>query len=476
MTTDRQAAGPSTARGAAPARAPVLDASQGAVAPTPTSAPGAASPGTAGRGAVDPDVVKTLGVGKSGLVGRIVRRVLLVTVIGGAVVGAYLGYRHLTREIPVDYVESRIRRGDLSITVTATGTLQPRRTVQVGAEVSGRILAVHADYNQRVTAGQLLVEIDPQQSRARVREARANMSAARAAVRQARANLDEARVNLRRTETLVRSEVATEQQLDTARAAVHRFEAALASADAQVALANAALTAAQTDLSRTVVHAPIDGIVLSRSVEPGQAIASAFQTPVLFTIAEDLARMELRVDVDEADIGLVREGQTATFSVDAYPGRRFEARLVAVRNAPRTVQNVVTYEAVLAVENADLALRPGMTATATIVAERRRNVLLAPSAALRFTPPDPAGRGGMDEARQKRRDADRRSGHRLYVRSGTGLRAIRVETGPSDGRNTEIRLPSTRPSPPGEEGSPAPSDAALVEGTRVVVDVRAPRP
>jgi HlyD family secretion protein len=286
------------------------------------------------------------------------------------------------------YVTAPVERGDLAVTVTATGTLAALDTVEVGSEVSGRVLQVHVDYNDQVRAGQVLATIDPEQAQARADEAAAQVAAAAAAQRRAAASAEEARQNLARARQLADSGLVSPQDLDASQATARRAEADVASARAQATVAQASLNASRSALQKTQILAPIDGIVLARSVEPGQTVAASFQAPVLFTLARDLREMTLHVDVDEADVGKVREGQPATFTVDAYPGRTFPSEVLSLRNVPKTDQNVVTYEAVLAVQNEDQALRPGMTGTATIATQRRTGALLVPNAALRFTPPD----------------------------------------------------------------------------------------
>lgn len=283
---------------------------------------------------------------------------------------------------------ARLERGVLVASVTATGTLRATHTVQVGAEVSGRVARVHALPNEVVRAHQVLLELDPDQLQTALREARANVAVARAAVRVARTAATDAARSADRTLALHARGLASQADADRAQAAHERARAEVASAAAQLEVTRAAHARAEESLERANIRSPIDGVVLTRSVEPGQTIAASFQTPVLFEVAEDLARMQLRVDIDEADVGQVRAGQRASFTVDAYPARTFEATITRVDLAPRTVQGVVTYEALLDVENAEHRLRPGMTATATIEVGRHENALLAPDPALRFAPPE----------------------------------------------------------------------------------------
>jgi HlyD family secretion protein len=336
---------------------------------------------------IDPEVQQRLGLHASRR--RPWRRWAMWGALLLAVVAAFVLWRGRGGDGSAGgYVTAPVRRGDLAVSVTATGTLQALDTVEVGSEVSGRVLAVQVDYNDQVRAGQVLATLDPEQAQARAEEAAAQVAAAAAAQRRAAASAEEARQNLTRLQRLHGSGLISPQDLDAAEATARRAEADVASARAQATVAEASLAAIRSNLEKTQIRAPIDGIVLARSVEPGQTVAASFQAPVLFTLARDLRQMTLHVDVDEADVGKVREGQGASFTVDAYPGRTFPSRVVSLRNVPKTDQNVVTYEAVLAVENAEMLLRPGMTGTATIRTEEKAGVLLVPNSALRFTPPD----------------------------------------------------------------------------------------
>jgi HlyD family secretion protein len=404
----------------------------------PVASPAESATETAAtRDAADADVARTLGVGGRGTVSRWVGRVVALLVVVGFVAGVVVLARKAMKPKRMRYETAVARRGDVTVIVTATGTVQALRTVQVGTEVSGRVAAVHVDFNDVVRAGQVLVEIDPEQLEARVREVRAQGAAARASLQQAEAVLAEARVTLARVAELRAREIVAQAELDTARAAVARAEAGVASARAQQQIAAAALANATTQLGKSVIRAPIDGVVLARNVEPGQTVNGQFQTAQLLTLAEDLTHMELRIDVDEADVGRVREGQTATFTVSAYPGRQFDARVAELRNAPRTVQNVVTYEGVLSIDNRERLLRPGMTATVSVVADERRQALVVPNAALRFLPP------GRDAEEQRKRLGQ---GRHVWVERPAGkLVPIAVETGVTDGRVTEVLRGEVRP-------------------------------
>lgn len=335
--------------------------------------------------------------------------------------------------------------GDLEETVTATGTLKGLNAVDVGAQISGRIAKVLVDYNDEVKAGQVLAEIDPEQLKSRVEQSRASVQAGEAALGLAEATAAQARAQMKRTGELNAQGLSSHQELEATTADAARAEANIAAAKAQVALARAALKDAQTSLSYTTIKSPIDGVVLARLVEPGQTVAASLQSPVLFTLASDLTSLELYVDIDEADVGKVREGQPATFTVDAWPNRAFPSKVVSVRNLPTEGQSVVTYQAVLTVSNDERLLRPGMTATATIVTSENKGVLLVPNAALRFTPPqERQEQQGMPFLNMRWRPdkAQRpelgRSQGTIYVLENAEPAMKVVELGGTDGQWTEL--------------------------------------
>ena len=353
----------------------------------------------------------------------------------------------------IQYTTAEAQQGMLIVTVTATGRLEPVNQVDVGSELSGTIKSVEVDFNDHVKRGQPLAHLDTEQLEARVVQARASLRAAEAKLSDAKATVLESKAKLQRQETLAKQNLTSVENVDVARATNARAEAAVDNAAAQVALSRAALDADETNLRKAVISSPIDGIVLSRNVEPGQTVAASFQTPVLFTLAEDLRQMELLVDVDEADVGQVQPGQEATFTVDAYANRRFPARILKVHYAPKITQDVVTYEASLSVDNSDLLLRPGMTATADIAVKSLDDALLVPNAALRFTPLSPAknasGQGrsmlrallpGPPRAPPKERPtktAKELSNRVWALRNGEPL-PVPVKIGASDGRMTEV--------------------------------------
>jgi HlyD family secretion protein len=320
----------------------------------------------------------------------------------------------------------KVVRADIHATVTATGTLQPVVTSPVGAQVSGIVWKLHADFNSHVQAGQVLVELEPALFENAVQQAEANVRSARAAVAKNRAQLADA-VRIRdRARKLAGNSFLPQADADTAQSAVESGQAAVEGAEAQVLQARAQLDRARLDLAHSVVHSPVTGTVISRNVDVGQAVASSFTAPTLFTIAEDLAKMALHANIDEADIGQLHVGQPASFTVDTFRGRRFQASVAQIRNASQTLSNVVTYDVVMQVDNGDLQLRPGMTANVTIVCASKEKVLAVPRAALRFRPPSEPPQKGA---------ADRGS---VYVAGVEQPRRVPVTVGLSDGSLTEV--------------------------------------
>jgi HlyD family secretion protein len=379
------------------------------------------------------------------------RRRILLALLALPLLGAGLWLLRGIEGDGVSYQTVEVRRGELVVRVTATGTLEPLNQVDVGTEISGTIAVVNADYNDRVRAGEELARLDMDQLDARLRQSEALLALSRARVLEASATVTETANRLRRTQDLLRRSMSSQQELDTNTAAHERAKAQLAVAEAQVAQAEAELDDVRRTRDKAVIRAPIDGIVLSRKVEPGQTVAASLQTPVLFTLAEDLAQMELHVDVDEADVGRVAEGQEAEFTVDAYPDRTFPARIEQVRYAPETVEGVVTYEALLTVDNGDLLLRPGMTATAEILVQRLDDVLLVPNAAFRFSPPqapsEQSTRGGglvgmllprAPRARGSDDGAGNEAGPRVWLLRDGAPVPVSIQTGVTNGTDTQV--------------------------------------
>lgn len=287
----------------------------------------------------------------------------------------------------VRYVTQSVTRGNVVVIVTATGSVQPTKKVDVSSELSGMVRRVLVDYNSPVAAGDVLAELDTDKLKATADSSRAKLAAARAKVADAEATVVEKERELERKKALSSKEIASIHDLDLAQAARDRAVASLASARADQGVAEADLRLNETNLAKACICSPISGVVLKRNIDPGQTVAASFQAPVLFSIAEDLKQMELQVDVDEADVGKVRVGQTASFSVDAFPDQKFPATIRDVRYASETIQGVVTYKAVLDIDNSGLLLRPGMTATAEIKVTEIADALLLPNAALRYVPP-----------------------------------------------------------------------------------------
>ncbi|NEX23310.1 efflux RND transporter periplasmic adaptor subunit [Thiorhodococcus mannitoliphagus] len=377
------------------------------------------------------------------------RRWLALIIVGLALLGVL--FIAPSREDGPLFKTAEARRGDLRVEVTATGKLQPVTQVDVGTEVSGTILSVEVGFNDRVAQGQVMAKLDPDKSRAEERQSAAALALAEAQVDEAQATVSETGRKLGRTRDLIKKRLASPEELDTAEAAAERAVAALAVARAKVDQAQAKLDSDRRTLEKTVIRSPIDGIVLNRVVEPGQTVAASLQTPVLFTLAENLTQMELKVDVDEADVGQVEEGQTAVFTVDAYPSRTFPATITQVRFAPETVNGVVTFGALLAVDNADLSLRPGMTATADILVREESDVLLVPNAALRFMPPRQEGAKARPNllsmllprrsrgTRQPSESTEKKpAGAVVWVLRDGVPASVDIETGFTDGARTQV--------------------------------------
>jgi HlyD family secretion protein len=372
----------------------------------------------------------------------------------GLLLVAGAGYLLLSRSERVSqprYRTAEVTRGDLVVTVAATGNLQPTNQVDVGSELSGIMESVRVDVNDTVKRGQVLAQLDVSRLQDQIASARGALAAARAQVAQAAATVTETRLQASRLRRMFASSggtVPAQADIDTADAALQRALAAQDNAQAAVVQAQAALSTGETNLAKASIRSPIDGVVLSRSIEPGQTVAASLQAPVLFTLAEDLSKMELQVDVDEADVGQVRDGQHATFTVDAYPGREYPAQVRRVGFGSQTKDGVVSYLTVLTVDNDDLSLRPGMTATASIVVSEHRQVLLVPSAALRFAPaPGTTGQASGSLVSRlmprpphgtSRAAADNGKTRQVWVLRGGQPEAIAVAVGASNGQFTEV--------------------------------------
>jgi HlyD family secretion protein len=301
---------------------------------------------------------------------------IVILVVLAATAGAGFYFWKKNRSTPTEYRTATIARGDVTQVVTASGQLNPVMTVQVGSQISGILQKIHVDFNSPVTNGQLVAELDPATYRANVNQAEAELSSAQA-------GLELIRLNAERAEALFKDKLLAKAEYDKAVADLHQSEATLK-------IRQAAVEKAKVDLGRTTIYSPIDGVVISREVDVGQTVAASMNAPVLFKIANDLAKMQIDAMISEADVGGVEVGQEVTFTVDAFPMRTFRGKVIQVRNSPVTTQNVVTYDTVIEVNNRDLKLKPGMTASVSVVVAQKEDVLKIPNSALRFRPPEVA--------------------------------------------------------------------------------------
>jgi HlyD family secretion protein len=389
-------------------------------------------------------------------------------IVAGAVavvlaVAAAIGVRAARKPEEPKYETAAVDRGRIVAQVTATGTLSALVTVQVGSQVSGRIASLHADFNSTVKKGQLIAKIDPQLFQAALDQARANLLVAKGDLASAKVKAADAARQADRTRALADRRLVAQQDLDTAVATADAARASVDASSGRVEQAQAALDSARVNLAYTNIVSPIDGTVISRNVDVGQTVAASLQAPTLFVLAEDLKKMQVDTSVAEADIGKLKDGMDATFTVDAYPGKRFRGRVREIRNSPQTVQNVVTYDAVVDVANPDLELRPGMTANVTFVWAERQEVVRVPNAGLRFRPPADlvaarkaagGGAGGAGAqggagagsgpqrgpgqgggARRPDPEPDRRT---VWVMKADGPAPVRIRVGVSDGSTTEV--------------------------------------
>jgi HlyD family secretion protein len=381
------------------------------------------------------------------------------------------------------YETAPVARGRVASVVTASGTLSPLVTVQVGSQVSGRVQWLGADFNSVVKKGQVIARIDPSLFESALEQARANEAAAIAAVQGAEATVADARRQNERNQSLAAKKLVAQADADTALSKMQAAEADLAAARARVAQMRAARIQAQTNLAYTTIQSPIDGVVISRDVDVGQTVAASLQAPTIFQLAEDLKKMEVHTSVAESDVGRVTAGMPVTFTVDAYAEEKFAGKVKEVRYSPKTVQNVVTYDAVVSVDNSDLKLRPGMTADVSFVVEDLPDTLMVPNLALRFRPPgaagsaaapgaggaggdgqghgarpgggrpggpqgsrgagapaaDPGAGGAKAQDGAAAQDGPHRSRRAVWVLQADGTpKAVQVQTGPSDGKNTAV--------------------------------------
>ncbi|SHE89293.1 HlyD family secretion protein [Fodinibius roseus] len=373
---------------------------------------------------IDPkEVEKTLGTGEDGGISTRKKMVYGLIVIA-ILLGISWGWNQFTETAPTTFVTEKVASGDITVIVSATGDLQAVHTVEIGSEISGLVKSVYVDYNDQVSAGELLAELDTDQLEAEVTQAQASLQASEASLRQALAALEEQQAKTDRAEILARQDLISLQEVEMAQASLATAESNVAAVRAEITAGRATLNMAETRLEKAFIRSPIDGIVLIRTIKSGQAVAASFQTPVLFTLAEDLRRMELHVDVDEADIGQVKEGQEANFKVDAYPDMTFSAVITKVYYAPRIEAGVVTYEAILSVDNSGMLLWPGMTASTDIVINEARDVTRVPNSALRFIPPGFEKNQGEDTS--------------VWILENGEPVVVPVKTGIADDRHTEI--------------------------------------
>lgn len=349
----------------------------------------------------------------------------------------------------ISYVTEPVTRGNLTVIVTATGSVQPTNKVDVSSELSGTIRKVFVDYNSPVQADQVLAELDTDKLIATLNSYRAKLAAAKAKVAEAEVTSGEKERELARNTTLAKTQAVSARDQDQALAARDRAVTALESARADVKVAEADVQINEANLIKASIRSPINGVVLTRSVDPGSTVASSLSAPVLFSIAEDLKKMELRVDVDEADVGKVRASQSATFGVDAFPDRKFPATIRDVRYASETTQGVVTYKAVLNIDNSELLLRPGMTATAEIRVTEVKDALLIPNASLRYAPPaadTTASRSllsrllpGPPAFRAAAPREDTGQNRTVWMLRNGEPAQVKIVIGSSDGKRTEVQ-------------------------------------
>lgn len=391
------------------------------------------------------DVAKTIGLDEPKTPWW--KRALAVLAVAAVAMFLWYGVTDDDRKSATQYLTSDVTTGSFVVFVTATGTVEPTNLFEISSELSGTIASVNVDFNETVEAGTVLASLDTSKLEAELLVSKASLDAAIARVAVAEASLMEARESYELSKKLEERGVAAHQSFIEDKAKFARAQAELQSAIAQRSLAEANLDIRQTELEKACICSPVAGIVLDRAVDPGQIVASSLSAPVLFTVAEDLTQMELQVSIDEADIGRVRVGQTAEFTVDAYDEQRFPAQIVQVRFAPEIIDGVVTYKAILSIDNSDMKLRPGMTVTADITVAEVADALVVPNAALRFSPPEDTDKASSDDrSGLLGMLIPERPDHRLaptnmrslWVLSDEGPKEIEIEPGLSNGTLTEV--------------------------------------
>ncbi|MBE0605420.1 MAG: efflux RND transporter periplasmic adaptor subunit [Deltaproteobacteria bacterium] len=362
------------------------------------------------------------------------RKLIIGVVVAAAVAGAAYLYLKKENGAPT-YRTAKVERGDIVDTITATGNINAVTTVSVGSQISGTIQKLFVDYNSRVRKDQVIAQIDPQLLEASVTQARGNFENAKASLEKAKVTITDTERTYRRNRELLANGFVAQSDVDAAQTAHDQAVAGQKSAEAVVTQSAGALKIARTNLEYATIRSPVDGIVISRSVDVGQTVAASFQTPTLFSIAQDLTKMQIDTNVDEADIGRAVKGQTVVFTVDAWPAKTFTGVVSQVRNAPIITQNVVTYDVVILVDNRELLLKPGMTTNVTIEVKRFGNVLKIPNAAMRYRPSD-TSKDAVGGGAGKKKEA---MGQRVYVIGKNGKpQAVPVKTRVSDGAYTEL--------------------------------------
>lgn len=412
----------------------------------------------------DTDISTVLGIDQAEGQKKHLKRWIIIGLLAFLATGGTLFWQTASKDDAPRYTTQVAQRGNLIVTVTATGNLEPTNEVTVGSELSGIIKSVEVDFNDTVVVGQVLARLDTDNLTSLVLRSKAVLESAEAKLLEAETivarDLKELE-RLQRAQKLSGGKIPSQHDLDIAEAAYKYAQAEVANAKAQISEARASLNVNETDLAKAVIRAPINGIVLSRNIDPGQTVASSFQAPLLFTLAEDLTQMELHVDVDEADVGQVKEGQQAVFAVDAYPDRYFPAEITQVRYGSHEVDGVITYETVLNVDNSHLFLRPGMTATSDITVKKIKDKVLLPSASLRFTPPvqkkEVSSKGGLlsslfrRPASQSKKRVDTttdKKQQRVWVLRDGIASSTPVVIGLSDGVMTELVKGEIEPGTP----------------------------
>jgi HlyD family secretion protein len=396
------------------------------------------------------EIESILGLGRGARAKRGFRRLLWLAIAVAIVfAGAWWYQSSQNAANAVSYETVKPTRSNLTVSVTATGTIQPTTQTDISSEMSGVVRSVNVDNNDLIKKGDVLAELDSERYQAQLQSLQASVAGAKARLADAQATLQASDLTLARQVALQKRGLVITQDLETARASQARAAAAIQVAQADIEIADANLDLKQLDIDKSKILSPVDGIVLKRAVEPGQTVASSLQAPVLFTLAEDLKHMQLEANIDEADIGTVETGQKASFTVDAFSGRSFPARIETIEFSPLVTDGVVTYKAVLSVDNSDLALRPGMTATAQITVQEISNALLVPNAALRYSPPVQARQEGFSLSRLFMPRMPRGGGRSAQKEPVTGERTVwalknnipvslSIKTGASDGKLTEV--------------------------------------